>query len=80
MVTVLRQDGFRLVIYLDDHDPPHVHVYAGGADAKIALQSPGGRPAVIRAHAMTRGELRKALQLVTEQQDMLLAKWEEIHG
>lgn len=80
MVTVLRQGGFRFVIYLDDHEPAHVHVYAGGAEAKIALISPSGRPEVIRAHAMTRSELRKAMQLVIEQLDMLLARWEEIHG
>lgn len=80
MVTVLRQDGFRFVIYLDDHEPAHVHVYAGGAEAKIALISPIGRPAVVRVHGMRMGELRKALQLVGEHRAMLLAKWEEIHG
>jgi Domain of unknown function (DUF4160) len=81
MVTVHRQDGFRLVIYLDDHEPPHVHVYASGAEAKIGLvAAQDGRPYVIRAFAMRAGDLRKAVQLVSEQQAMLVAKWRVIHG
>lgn len=80
MVTVHRQDGFRLVIYLEDHEPPHVHVYAGGAEAKIGLLAQDGRPYVIRAFPMRAGDLRKAVQLVSEQQAMLIAKWREIHG
>jgi Domain of unknown function (DUF4160) len=81
MVTVHRQDGFRLVIYLEDHEPPHVHVYTGGAEAKIGLVAAQyGRPYVIRAFAMRAGDLRKAVQLVSEQQAMLVAKWRVIHG
>jgi hypothetical protein len=80
MVTVHRQDGFRLVIYLEDHEPPHVHVYASGAEAKIGLVAQDGRPYVIRAFAMRTSDLRKAVQLVSEQQAMLVAKWREIHG
>jgi hypothetical protein len=29
---------------------------------------------------MTRSEVRRALQLVTEQQELLLARWKDIHG
>lgn len=29
---------------------------------------------------MSRGEVRRALRIVTEQQAFLLARWEEIHG
>ncbi|MEP9388729.1 DUF4160 domain-containing protein [Mesorhizobium sp. KR9-304] len=43
MVTVLCIDGFRIVIFLDDHEPAHVHVFGDG-EAKINLVSAGGRP------------------------------------
>lgn len=36
MVTVHREGGFRVVIFTDDHEPAHVHVYGDGT-AKIAL-------------------------------------------
>lgn len=80
MVTVHRQDGFRLVIYLDDHDPPHVQVYRGSGEAKIGLALAAGRPPLLRASAMRLGELRKALRIVAENLPDLRARWDEIHG
>ncbi len=38
MVTVLRADGLRVVIYTNDHLPAHVHVYGDG-EAKIGLKA-----------------------------------------
>ncbi|NJN61100.1 MAG: DUF4160 domain-containing protein [Coleofasciculaceae cyanobacterium RL_1_1] len=37
MPTILRQDGFAVRLYFNDHDPPHVHVFKAGGQAKIAL-------------------------------------------
>ena len=36
MVTVLRASGLSVVIFLDDHEPAHVHVFGDG-EAKIEL-------------------------------------------
>jgi hypothetical protein len=36
VVTVLRAEGFRVVIYVNDHAPAHVHVLGTG-EAKINL-------------------------------------------
>lgn len=80
MVTVHREGGFRLVIYLLDHDPAHVHVYSGGAEAKIGLKGGDGLPYLIRTNAMRAGEFRRAMQLVKDRQARLLEKWNEIHG
>jgi len=30
MPTILRIEGYEIVIYLHDHLPPHVHVFARG--------------------------------------------------
>ena len=79
MVTVLRAQGLRVVIYVNDHDPAHVHVFGDG-EAKINLLSDGGSPVLIWADGMSRGEVRRALRIVTEEQAALLARWEEIHG
>jgi hypothetical protein len=37
MPTVLREDGFELMIYTNDHQPAHVHVHKAGAEAVIEL-------------------------------------------
>ncbi len=37
MPTVHREQGFRVVIYPNDHLPSHVHVQKGGGEARINL-------------------------------------------
>ncbi len=79
MVTVLRAEGLRLVIFVNDHLPAHVHVFGDG-EAKINLLGADGTPVLIWADDMSRGDIRRAMRLVVEQQTFLLARWEEIHG
>jgi hypothetical protein len=79
MVTVLRVHGLRIVIFTNDHEPAHIHVFGDG-EAKINLHGAGGTPELVWADAMSRSEIRRALRIVTEQQAFLLARWEEIHG
>jgi len=79
MVTVLRTGGFRVVIFTDDHEPAHVHVFADG-EAKINLSGPGGRPELIWAVGMKHADVRKCLKLIEENGEALLARWNEIHG
>lgn len=56
MVTVLRAHGLRVVIFVDDHQPAHVHVFGDG-QAKINLlgadcwvQTGRPRPGLDRRH------------------------------
>nr|WP_294544139.1 DUF4160 domain-containing protein [uncultured Rhodopila sp.] len=79
MVTVLRARGLRVIIFSDDHQPAHVHVFGDG-QAKINLRSAGGTAELVWSEGMDRGEVRRAMQVVVEQQDFLLARWEDIHG
>ena len=79
MVTVFRAGGLRVVIFVDDHLPAHVHVFGDG-QAKIDLMGNGGTPELIWADGMTRGEIRKAMRIVTKQKEVLMARWEAIHG
>ena len=79
MVTVLRTGGLRVVIYLQDHEPAHVHVIGDG-EAKINLIGRRDQPELVWAVGMTGGDLRRAVRIVAEAREQLLAKWEEIHG
>ena len=40
MPTIIKEDGFRIVIWPNDHLPPHVHVFKGNAEVKIELVEP----------------------------------------
>jgi len=79
MVTVLRVQGFRIVIFVNDHEPAHVHVFGDG-EAKINLRGTNGTPDLMWVEGMSRGDVRRAMRIVTEEQALLLARWEDIHG
>lgn len=68
-----------MVIFVDDHHPAHDHVFGDG-QAKINLLGAGGTPGLIWTEGMTRGEVRQAMRIVIDQQALLLARWEDIHG
>lgn len=79
MVTIHRAHGLRVIIFTDDHEPAHVHVFGDG-QAKINLSGPEGVPALVSAEGMKANDLRRAMKLVRDQQEQFLARWREIHG
>jgi hypothetical protein len=79
MVTIHRAHGLRVIIFTDDHEPAHVHVFGDG-QAKINLIGPNGAPTLVWVEGMKANELRRAVQLVRDQQEQFLARWREIHG
>ena len=74
-----RAHGLRVIIFNDDHEPAHVHVFGDG-QAKINLIGADGSPTLIWAEDMKAADLQRAVQLVRDQQELFLAKWREIHG
>lgn len=79
MVTIWRRHGLRVVIFVNDHEPAHVHVFGDG-EAKINLLGPDGEPEVVWADAMKRTDVRRAMEIVTEHKSLFLSRWNEIHG
>jgi hypothetical protein len=79
MVTVHREAGLRFVIFVDDHEPGHVHV-VGDGKAKINLAGADGSPELVYNDGFKAGDIRRALRIVAEQQTKLQAKWDEYHG
>ncbi|TAJ24322.1 MAG: DUF4160 domain-containing protein [Nitrospirae bacterium] len=80
MPTVHRAGNLRFVIYLDDHGPPHVHVFSAGAEAKVLLGSPDGRPVPVWARGFDRAGLRRAVLEIETRRAKLLAAWRRVHG
>ena len=79
MPTIFRQDGFRVVIYTDDHEPPQVYVLKGETEVKVDLGSIMILPTVILLRGKRR-DATKALEIVTDHQTELLEAWRMIHG
>jgi ribosomal 50S subunit-recycling heat shock protein len=81
MPTVLSEDGFRLIIYFNDHLPAHIHAIKGGGEVRIELGNDENPPSILDISGdISNKEVAKALYIVKENQLELLAKWREIHG
>jgi len=79
MVTIYRGHGLQVVIFVDDHEPAHVHITGAGA-AKINLLGPGGEPELIYSVGIKRGDMRPLMAEVAKQASHFLEEWELIHG
>ena len=80
MPTVLRQAGFAVRIYTDDHAPAHVHVWKAGELVVINLNDETRRVTTRAVKGMSKQNQRRALILVGAHQAFLLERWREIHG
>ena len=78
MPEIFREQGFKVVIYFEDHSPAHVHVYRG--DMAIRIQIEDDCTILTAEGRISRKELKKAVKLVKSHQTELLKIWEEIHG
>lgn len=76
MPTVLRKDGFAVMIYTQDHIPAHVHIWSAGGEILINIIS----FEIIKVEGMSRRDSAKAVEIVEANQEYLLGRWHEIHG
>lgn len=76
MPTVLRQNGFSLMIYTRDHEPMHVHVWYQGNEAVIRFEN---EIILLEEQGFSRQEIRRALAIVKENREFLIEKWREIY-
>ncbi|PZR35814.1 DUF4160 domain-containing protein [Caulobacter segnis] len=79
MVTVLRVEGLRIVIFSNDHEPAHVHVFGDG-EAKINLLGDEGNAELVWTVGFSRADVRRAVAVVDDHREMLLTRWSEMHG
>jgi len=77
MLTVLRQNGFCLMIYTRDHEPMHVHVWYQGNEAVIRFET---EIILLEEHDFNRQQIRRAVAIVRQNREFLIDKWREIYG
>lgn len=77
MPTVLLVNGFRFVIYLNDHRPPHVHIHRSGCELVVELET--YRVIRNRGHLFKPTEITKIMLLVRRYESVLSAKWRDLH-
>jgi Domain of unknown function (DUF4160) len=79
MPKVWEQDGFRFYIYYNDHTPSHVHVQKAEGEAIIYLGDADTKPSLREVRGMSLREVKKALEIASQQQRRLENGWRRIH-
>lgn len=80
MPTVHRERGFRIVIWPNDHPPPHVHVFKEAGEVILLIPSEREVPEIRGARRMQAADIAEAMQMVREHAQTIRQKWDEIHG
>jgi hypothetical protein len=80
MPTILRKNGFEVMIYTNDHHPAHVHIFKAEGEVIIFLGNAHTPPMVRENIGMNCRHERAALMLVGEHQDDFLKAWRRTHG
>ncbi|MBV8749673.1 MAG: DUF4160 domain-containing protein [Candidatus Eremiobacteraeota bacterium] len=80
MPTILRYSAMRFQIYVDDHEPPHVHVKLPGGRVTVFLVERSRTVYVRRVRGPLRDhDLAHISAIVEEHFDTLLTAWNKIH-
>ncbi|PIM54046.1 hypothetical protein CS062_06115 [Roseateles chitinivorans] len=93
MPTILKFDGLRAVIYLNDQRPGHIHVMGSGGEARFELRlgpdndAPFARPdrgrdAILlrENHFFPHARLNRIVAVLASQLPRLIADWRALHG
>lgn len=86
MPTVLLWPPFRVVVYPNDHQPPHVHMVHHGKELIVGLGC-AADGTILEAPQLLRHDLRLKHQeikavaaFVRQHQGLLVEKWMALHG
>jgi Domain of unknown function (DUF4160) len=77
--VIYRKLGLRFIIYVDDHEPAHVHV-RGDGEAKISLGNSIGGPDLVFSKGFSTGDVRRAMHVVKAQREAFMQDWNRLHG
>jgi hypothetical protein len=80
MPTVLRIGGLRVVVYLNDHHPAHVHVIGQRHEAVFELNGTNGTVAIRENYGFSRREIAAIDRALLRNLAALLTAWERVHG
>ena len=75
MPTILRREGWRIVVYPNDHPPAHVHVIGPGWVMVVNLLGLEVRETI----GCTEQEARRVLRLIEAHQADLMEAWKRHH-
>ena len=82
MGTVARSGGWQVIVYANNHEPPHVHVRRAEGEMRVAIgvprESPPTQYGQPRGH-LRESHIREAVELVAARQVDCYEEWTRLH-
>jgi Domain of unknown function (DUF4160) len=80
MPTLFRVGSYRVVVFLNDHRPPHVHVIGAVGRAKFELGATPNDVALVESNGIRATSLRRIAAEIIERHQACLENWKKHHG
>lgn len=80
MPTILRYRGIRIMIFTNDHAPPHVHIIGGDAEARFDLLCDLGAASLKDHDGFSLKQLSAIGAFLTTHIQQLCQAWSQYHG
>ncbi len=74
MPTIIDSGTFKISMYFEDHNPPHVHVLTADGEAQVEIMT-----GEVLAGSMRRAVEKLALPWIAENRKALMTRWDEYH-
>lgn len=78
MPKVWEKDGYRFLVYYNDHTPSHVHVKKAGREVVINLGDENAKPEIRERRGMEPHEAVRVFRMACKKRDYLQARWSAI--
>ena len=79
MPTLFLVGGYRIVVYPNDHGPPHVHI-VGSGHAKFLLGNAPDDVSLVDNDGISPRDLRRLAEVLIDRHRECLAGWRKYHG
>jgi len=80
MPTLFQVGAYRVVIFVNDHSPAHVHVIGAGGFAKVQLGDTPADVALVETMGISRVRLRRVVGEIIARHAECRNVWSKIHG
>jgi Domain of unknown function (DUF4160) len=80
MPTLFQVGAFRIVVYLNDHSPPHVHAIGAGGHAKFELGRTPDDVILVETVGLSKTSLRRIAAAIVDRHGECRAGWRKHHG
>lgn len=80
MPTLFRVGSYRVMVYLNDHSPAHVHAVGAGGHAKFALGATPDHVVLAEADGIPISSLRRIAAAIIDRHRECCEEWRKHHG